>query len=106
MINVIAGGGFISKTPKVAYALMEELASNNYQWTSKRAIPKQASRLIEIDHVSSINDQLAVLNKRFDNLERMNVSVVQSTIVCANCLGEYIMTQCHCGGVQTTKHIA
>lgn len=41
MIDATTGGTLIRKKPKATYALLEELASKNYQLTSKRVKPKQ-----------------------------------------------------------------
>lgn len=68
MIDAIADDALMSKTTKVSYALMEELASNNYQWKSEKTKPKQVASLLELDQVSCINAHFATLNKRFNNL--------------------------------------
>lgn len=107
MIDVTACGTHMSKTPEAAYALMEELASNNHQWTtSKRTKSKPITEVIEVDQVSRINARFAILNKRFDNLEKMSVSIVQATKTCKNYLGEYTMVECPCRRAKTTKQVA
>ena len=35
MVDAAAGGALMSKTHEAAYELLEELASNNYQWPTK-----------------------------------------------------------------------
>lgn len=80
MIDAMIGGALMSKTPKAAYALMEKLESNNYQWTSfERIKPRPIARVIEVDQVSNLNAQLATLIRRFDNFVIMNVSAAQTT---------------------------
>ena len=39
MIDDAARGTLMGKTPEVAYELLEEMASNNYQWSSEWSIP-------------------------------------------------------------------
>lgn len=85
MIGPTVGGALMSKIFEAAYALMEELASNNYHRTSsERAKPRPVARVIEVAQVSSLNAQLVAFNKRFDNFERMNVSAAQATKTCRN----------------------
>ena len=43
-----------------AYELLEEIASNSYQWQSDRAMPRKAARVHEIDTIPTIHAQLAL----------------------------------------------
>ena len=43
MVDAVAGGALMIKTHKVAYELLEELASNNYQWPTERAMPRKTA---------------------------------------------------------------
>lgn len=74
MIDATVVEVLMSKTPEVAYGLMEELASNNYWQTSKKTKPKQVASILELDQMSNIHAQFASLNKRFDNLKKRSVS--------------------------------
>jgi len=58
-----------------AYELLEEMASNSYQWQSDRAMPRKAVGVDEIDAISLIHAQLALLIKK---LNATNVSVIQT----------------------------
>ena len=42
-INAVARGALIGKSIDAAKALLEEMASNSYHWSSKRANPKRSS---------------------------------------------------------------
>ncbi|KAH9744682.1 hypothetical protein KPL70_003808 [Citrus sinensis] len=66
IIDVAAGGTLIGKTPEAAYELLEEMASNNYQWSSEGnkityiPIPTiQARETIEIYHGTTPKNALA-----------------------------------------------
>ena len=48
MVDEAAGGALMSKTHEVAYELLEELASNNYQWPTERAMPRKIAGVLEI----------------------------------------------------------
>ena len=51
------------------------MASNSYQRQSDRAMPKKAAGVHEIDAISAIHAQLALLTKKLD---ATNVSVIQT----------------------------
>ena len=40
IIDATAQGSFMSKTPADAYALIEKMATNNYQWHGERNQPR------------------------------------------------------------------
>jgi len=44
MIDAAAGRTLMSKTKEEAYNLIEEMALNNYQWSSERGQPEQVGR--------------------------------------------------------------
>ena len=54
MIDAAAGGTLMGKTPEVAYELLEEMASNNYQWYSERLISKRATEVHNVDVVTAL----------------------------------------------------
>ena len=54
MVNAAASGALISKTHEVAYELLEELASNNYQWPTERAMPRKTVGVLELDSITSL----------------------------------------------------
>ena len=41
MIDAAAGGTLMGKTLKASYDLLEEMASNNYQWSFERSMPRK-----------------------------------------------------------------
>ena len=54
IINVATGGALIGKTREEAYELLEEMASNNYQWPTKHFMPKKPARVHELDTMSAL----------------------------------------------------
>ena len=58
IIDTAAGGALMGKERDEAYDLLEEIASNNYQWQSDRAMPRKTARVHEIDTISTIHVQL------------------------------------------------
>jgi len=49
MIDAAEGGTLMSKTEEEAYNLIEEMALNNYQWSSERGQPKTVRGKYDID---------------------------------------------------------
>lgn len=52
IIYATINGAFMRRALEVAYALLEELSSNNYQWSLERTRPKPATGMLELDHIS------------------------------------------------------
>ena len=75
IIDAAAGGVLMEKERDEAYELLEEMASNSYQWQSDRAMPRKAAGVHEIDTISAIHAQLALLTKKLD---ATNVSAIQT----------------------------
>ena len=60
IIDAAVGGALMGKERDEAYELLEEMASNSYQWQSDRAMSRKASGVHEIDTISTIHAQLAL----------------------------------------------
>jgi len=74
IIDAATRRALMKKEHDKAYELLEEMALNSKQWQSDQAIPRKAVRVYEIDTISIINAQLAVLTKKLDV---SNISAIQ-----------------------------
>ena len=72
----------MGKSTKNAYELLEEIASNNYQWSTERGMPKKASGMYEVDGINMLNAKVDNLVKMFGKLG--NVNAVNSNFNFAN----------------------
>ncbi|XP_031273838.1 uncharacterized protein LOC116132326 [Pistacia vera] len=61
-------GTLIKKRPDAAYELLDEMASNSYQWQSDRVPQRKAAGLYGVDSITVISAQLEALNKKIDNM--------------------------------------
>ncbi|XP_031260575.1 uncharacterized protein LOC116118743 [Pistacia vera] len=68
MINAAMGGTLGKKTPEQAYELLEEMASNSYQWLIERLPVRRTSGVHNIDVITALAAQLQALNKKIDGL--------------------------------------
>jgi len=59
----------MGKSIKAARALLEEMTSNNYHWSSKRVISKRTSRVYGVNAVDLLASKVDALAQRFDRLE-------------------------------------
>ena len=50
-VDAAAGGALMGKSIEAAKALLEEMASNNYHWSSERTAPKRSSGIYGVDAV-------------------------------------------------------
>ncbi|XP_017970470.1 PREDICTED: uncharacterized protein LOC108660713 [Theobroma cacao] len=84
-IDAAAGGALMSKNVADAYNLLEEMASNNYQWPSERLGSRKAVGAYEIDAIGNLAAQVAALSKKIDTL---GVYVVQNSCVVGENYGD------------------
>ena len=65
----------MSKTEEEAYNLIEEMALNNYQWSSERGQPKSVGGKFDINALTLLPTKMDVMTQKLD---RLNVDVVNS----------------------------
>ena len=82
------------KTHEVTYDLLEELAYNNYQWSSEITMPWKAAEVFELDSITTLAAQLANLSKQLGNIQ---VNAIQTNVVCDHCAGNHSSVDCQMG---------
>src|SRR4030065_1168930 len=77
-VDAAAGSGLMNKNITKAYALIEDMAQNHYQWTSERATtaatptpPKKEAGMYEVSPIDHLAAKLDALTQKF---EKLNVS--------------------------------
>ena len=65
----------MSKTEEEAYNLIEEMALNNYQWSSERGQPKWVGGKYDIDDLTLLTANMDAMTQKLDKL---NVNAVNS----------------------------
>ena len=83
-IDAAASGALMRKDKDEAHELLEEMASNNYQWQLERVTPKKITGVYELDALSTIQVQLALITNQ---LGAANVSSIQTPIPTCNSCG-------------------
>jgi len=86
-VDAAAGGALMNKTYTAAYALIENMAQNHYQWTSERVITssspsKKEASMHEISSLDHLAAKVYALTQKFD---KMNTSVVTPAPVSPPC---------------------
>src|SRR5262249_26551465 len=79
MIDTPAGGTLKNKTPEAAYELIDEMATNSYQWQVDRATTKRQAGVHNVDAATALAAQIELLNKKIDG---MSVGTVMSCELC------------------------
>jgi hypothetical protein len=92
MIDAAAGGSLMAKTRDEAYALLDEIASNSYQWGSERATKKAG--IYEVEAIIALQAQIAALSKK---LEAHTVNAVATPSPCNQCGGPHNHGECIIG---------
>ncbi|GKV39994.1 hypothetical protein SLEP1_g47678 [Rubroshorea leprosula] len=92
MLDAAAGGSLMSKHADEGYNLIEEMASNSYQWGSERSHIKKNVGIYGVDAFTALTAQIEALNQK---LTRMNVSTIQATSInCDLCGGAHPSSKC------------
>jgi len=103
-VDAAAGGALMGKSIKAAKALLEEMASNNYHWSSERTTSKRASGVYGVDAVDLLASKVDALAQRFARLGTPSWSQVGSSIgamfevgaLCEMCgLQGHVAAECH-----------
>ncbi|XP_062085656.1 uncharacterized protein LOC133791756 [Humulus lupulus] len=94
IIDAAAGGAFMRKSANEAYELLEEMATNNYQWPSERAgNNNKVVGVHELDAITALTAQVASLTKQLQQ-NTMSAQVVQAQVMCELCGGSHSFDQC------------
>ncbi|XP_017976459.1 PREDICTED: uncharacterized protein LOC108661974 [Theobroma cacao] len=84
-IDAVAKGVLMSKSINEAYDLLEEIASNNYQWPYERLGIRKVTRIHELDVINTVSTQLASIAKKIDKL---SVNVIRNSFMTCEFCGE------------------
>ena len=57
----------MKKSEDEVYELLDDVATNNFQWPSERFVSKNAARVYEIDAITALTAQVASLTKQLQN---------------------------------------
>ena len=91
------GGTLGKKTPKQAYELLEEMASNSYQWPIERLPVRRTSGVHNIDAITALAAQMQVLNKKIDGLQMQKPAIV--AFMCDFCGEDHPNHECQSGNM-------
>ena len=72
-IDAAVGGTLMSKTEDEAYNLIEDMALNNFQWSTEKGQPKRVGGKLEVDALTLLSAKVDAMTQRLD---RMNVNAV------------------------------
>ncbi|XP_022893877.1 uncharacterized protein LOC111408340 [Olea europaea var. sylvestris] len=68
VVDFTAGGALLSKTPDEVYALLDEIATNSYQWPSERLSVEKVAGLYEVDPITALTAQMSSLTNHIATL--------------------------------------
>ena len=100
----------MGKSIEGSKALLEEIASNNYHQSSKRANPKRGSRKYEVDAMTLLASRVDALAQRLDRvgtppiLRSSSRSLIRVCAICEICgIQAHRFTECYHGS-STIEH--
>ena len=68
MLDVAAEGSLYSKQLDATQILIEEMATNGYQWSSQMNKPNREARIYEVDALTILATQVEPITKRPDGI--------------------------------------
>ena len=69
MLDAATEGSPCSKQPNVAQNLIEETATDGYQWSFERKKPSRTAGIYEVDALTTLAGQVEAVTKRFDRFQ-------------------------------------
>ena len=73
IVDAAYGGTLMSKTAEGATSLLEEMASNNYQWPIERTMAKKVVGTHELDPFAALSAQVASLSQQVSTLTTQRI---------------------------------
>ena len=83
----------MSKSTEEAYDLLEKMATNNYQWSNERGMPRRTPGMYELDGINMLNDKVDNLVKMFGNFGIANI-ISNPVLSCDWCGGAHMSSDC------------
>jgi len=76
IVDTATRGTLMGKIEDEAYNLIEEVALNNFQWSTERGQPKRVGRKLKVDALTLLSVKIHAVTQRLD---QMNVTAVNSS---------------------------
>src|SRR5262249_12436324 len=76
MIDATTGGTLNSKTPEITYELIDEVATDSYQWQIDRSTNKKQAGVHNVDAIIALVAQIELLNTKIDGI------IVRQVMMC------------------------
>ncbi|XP_068649014.1 uncharacterized protein [Aristolochia californica] len=73
IVDAASGGTLMSKTAEGATSLLEEMASNNFQWPTERTMAKKFVGIHELEPLADLSAQVATLSHQISALTTQRI---------------------------------
>ena len=87
LVSAALGGAFMGNTQDEAFGLFEDMAMNNYQWQSKRILPRKVAGLHDTDAITAFTAQVASLTRQLQSSQLTANAIYTSPSSCGFCQG-------------------
>ena len=94
LVDVAVGGSLMGKNIEVIYEMLEEMATNAFQWPSDRNVPRKKVEVHELDVLTTLSSQVASSSKQVSSLITQANVIRNPTKACDLCGGPQTSTQC------------
>ncbi|XP_062094019.1 uncharacterized protein LOC133800057 [Humulus lupulus] len=97
IIDTAAGGAFMSKSVNEAYELLEDMTTNNHQWSNERSTSvRKVIGVHELEAITALTAQVASLTKQLQQ-NTVFANAIQMPAGCEICGGPHSFDQCSLG---------
>ncbi|KAJ8534921.1 hypothetical protein K7X08_016649 [Anisodus acutangulus] len=94
IIDAAARWTFMSKSANEAHELLEDMTTNNHQWSDERlTYNKNVAGVHELDVITALTAQVASLTKQLQQ-NTVSANVVHMQMVCEICRGPHTFDRC------------
>lgn len=94
IIDAAAGGSLMAKSTEEAQGLIEEMASNNYQWANERGNQRRSAGMYELDTINMLCAQMQNLTNMFNKQGGNGLNSCVSNAYCSSCGGNHDTCMC------------
>ena len=94
----------MGKTQEEAYALLEEMSINSYQWLRERQAPRKVMGIQDNEAISTLTMQVQKLSEQVKAMNTMPQSFQEAVLRCDWCGGQHRMEECQLGNPFQPSH--
>ena len=94
MIDTSIGGIFLKRSTQQAFDLLDEIATNSYQWSQERLVKGNGNNAVSTNVFSNLAAQVSLLTKKLQNQQALTHAIQTSSELCEIYNGPHQTMEC------------